>query len=240
MISLTVNGKPLKVDADPSTPLLWVLRDDLQLTGTKYGCGIAQCGACTVHLDGQADPLLRDRRCRRPAASKVTTIEGLGEPARQGGAGRLGGKRTCRSAATASRARSCRPRPCWRRTPSRATRTSTRRWTATSAAAAPITASARAIQTAAARPEGEVHNDERRSQRPAAPQIPERFRRAAGGGLVIGFTCRLQGGRAHGRRSAAQAGRIRPTPSSASRPTRITIVSTRSEMGQGVTPRCRC
>ena len=53
MISLTVNGKQKKLDVDPDTPLLWVLRDHLALTGTKYGCGIAQCGACMVHLDGK-------------------------------------------------------------------------------------------------------------------------------------------------------------------------------------------
>ena len=54
MVTLRVNGTTREVDADPSTPLLWVLRDDLRLTGTKYGCGVAQCGACTVHIDGQA------------------------------------------------------------------------------------------------------------------------------------------------------------------------------------------
>ena len=76
MISLTVNGKLHQVDVDPSTPLLWVLRDTLGLTGTKYGCGIAQCGACTIHLDGVAT-----RSCITPVSSvgtqKVTTIEGL-------------------------------------------------------------------------------------------------------------------------------------------------------------------
>ena len=78
MISLTVNGKPFKLDADPNTPLLWVLRDHLHLTGTKYGCGIAQCGACTVHLDGKAI-----RSCVTPLSTasggKVTTIEAVGE-----------------------------------------------------------------------------------------------------------------------------------------------------------------
>jgi isoquinoline 1-oxidoreductase alpha subunit len=80
MISLTINGKPAKVDADPNTPLLWVLRDHLQLTGTKYGCGIAQCGACTVHIDGRAI-----RACVTPVSiasgKQVTTIEGLAETA---------------------------------------------------------------------------------------------------------------------------------------------------------------
>lgn len=78
MVSLILNGKSIKIDADPNTPLLWVLRDHLQLTGTKFGCGMAQCGACTVHLDGQAI-----RSCVTPlsAASgkQVTTIEAIGE-----------------------------------------------------------------------------------------------------------------------------------------------------------------
>jgi len=78
MISLHINGKKIDVDADPETPLLWVLRDQVGLTGTKYGCGMGLCGACTVHLDGKAA-----RSCQTPvtdAASKeVTTIEGLGE-----------------------------------------------------------------------------------------------------------------------------------------------------------------
>jgi len=76
MTSFSVNGKPVTVDVDPDTPLLWVLRDELKLTGTKFGCGIAQCGACTVHLDG-----MPRRSCVTPIASieggKVTTIEGV-------------------------------------------------------------------------------------------------------------------------------------------------------------------
>ena len=76
MISFTVNNQRVDIDVDPSTPLLWVLRDNLGLTGTKYGCGMAQCGACTVHLDGEAL-----RSCVAPvsrvAGKKVTTIEGL-------------------------------------------------------------------------------------------------------------------------------------------------------------------
>ena len=79
MISLTVNGKQREVDASPDTPLLWVIRDSLALTGTKYGCGISQCGACTVHLDGA--PV---RACVTPvsaaAGKQVTTIEGLASP----------------------------------------------------------------------------------------------------------------------------------------------------------------
>jgi isoquinoline 1-oxidoreductase subunit alpha len=75
-ITLVVNGIPHTVDVEPDTPLLWVLRDSLRLTGTKYGCGIAQCGACTVMMNGQAI-----RSCSYPIASvagkSITTIEGL-------------------------------------------------------------------------------------------------------------------------------------------------------------------
>ena len=77
MATLNVNGRVLRHDAEPDTPLLWVLREQLGLTGTKYGCGVAQCGACTVHIDG-----VPTRSCVRPVASveaseKITTIEGL-------------------------------------------------------------------------------------------------------------------------------------------------------------------
>jgi isoquinoline 1-oxidoreductase subunit alpha len=76
MLVLNVNGKPQQVDAEGSTPLLWVLREHLGLTGTKYGCGIAMCGACTVHVDG--DPA---RSCVTPVSAvqgkRITTIEGL-------------------------------------------------------------------------------------------------------------------------------------------------------------------
>ena len=78
MASFHVNGRAVQVPVEPDTPLLWVLRDELGLTGTKYGCGAAQCGACTVHLDGQAI-----RACVTPAVAaegrQVTTIEGVGE-----------------------------------------------------------------------------------------------------------------------------------------------------------------
>ncbi|WP_421801356.1 (2Fe-2S)-binding protein [Flagellimonas sp.] len=76
--NLNINGKAVSVDVEPSTPLLWVLRDHLNLVGTKYGCGIAQCGACTVHLDGTAT-----RSCMLTVSmvgkSEITTIEGLSE-----------------------------------------------------------------------------------------------------------------------------------------------------------------
>ena len=75
---LTVNGKSHSVDVDPTTPILWVLRDHLQLLGTKYGCGIAQCGSCTIHVDGTAT-----RSCQLPVSSignsEITTIEGLSD-----------------------------------------------------------------------------------------------------------------------------------------------------------------
>ena len=77
MARMVVNGKAVNVDVDPATPLLWVLREQLGLTGTKYGCGVALCGACTVHIDGVAV-----RSCVRPLSSvganeKIVTIEGL-------------------------------------------------------------------------------------------------------------------------------------------------------------------
>lgn len=80
MPELTINGQVHDVDVADDTPLLWILRDEIGLTGTKYGCGIAQCGACTVHMDGQ--PI---RSCSMPAQAladrRITTIEGLSSPA---------------------------------------------------------------------------------------------------------------------------------------------------------------
>ncbi|HKD29020.1 MAG TPA: (2Fe-2S)-binding protein [Xanthobacteraceae bacterium] len=78
MASLTINGKPHDVEVDPDTPLLWVIREWIGMTGTKYGCGIAQCGACTVHVDGVAT-----RSCSFPVSAasgaQITTIEGLAQ-----------------------------------------------------------------------------------------------------------------------------------------------------------------
>ncbi|GLU44280.1 (2Fe-2S)-binding protein [Allomuricauda sp. NBRC 101325] len=78
IFTLNINGKKQEVDVDPSTPMLWVLRDHLNLVGTKYGCGIAQCGACTIHMDGTAT-----RACMLTVSSvgnsEITTIEGLSE-----------------------------------------------------------------------------------------------------------------------------------------------------------------
>ncbi len=78
MTKLSVNRKQYEVDADPNTPLLWVIRDDIGLTGTKFGCGVAECGACTVHVDGEAR-----RSCITPLSTavgkEITTIEGLSD-----------------------------------------------------------------------------------------------------------------------------------------------------------------
>ena len=78
MIQLNINGKAQQVDVEPDTPLLWVIREQVGLTGTKYGCGIAQCGSCTVHVDGAAV-----RSCTMPVSAatgkKITTIEGLSD-----------------------------------------------------------------------------------------------------------------------------------------------------------------
>lgn len=76
-ITATVNGKPVSITTDPDTPLLWVIREELKMTGTKFGCGIAACGACSVHIDGEVA-----RSCSVPvsdvAGKAITTIEGLG------------------------------------------------------------------------------------------------------------------------------------------------------------------
>jgi isoquinoline 1-oxidoreductase alpha subunit len=101
MIVLTVNGNTYEANVEPDTPLLWVLRDTIGLTGTKYGCGIAQCGACTVQVDGVAM-----RSCALPAATvvgrRITTIEGLAEDGVLHRCSRPGLTMTCRNAATVS------------------------------------------------------------------------------------------------------------------------------------------
>ena len=112
--ALTINGETKSFDAPPDMPLLWVLRDILGMTGTKFGCGIAQCGACTVHVDGKAV-----RSCVLPVSAvanrAITTIEAC----RQHAGGREGAEGLARcskwsSAAIASPARSWRPPRCWR------------------------------------------------------------------------------------------------------------------------------
>ncbi len=108
MISLEVNGKRYDVEVTPEVPLLWVLREYLKLTGTKFGCGANMCGACTVHVDGKAQ-----RSCQLAVGDvkdqKITTIEGIPEdhPVKK-----RGDWSRPLNAVTASQARSCRPLPC--------------------------------------------------------------------------------------------------------------------------------
>ena len=108
MTSVTVNGRRYNVNLPDDTPLLWALRDELGLTGTKYGCGMALCGACTVHVDGQ--PV---RACKTPISAVAAARSPPSRPsAPTGSAGRCrprGWTWACRSAATASPGRSCRP-----------------------------------------------------------------------------------------------------------------------------------
>ena len=131
----------------PDMPLLWVLRDHLDLTGTKYGCGIAQCGACTVHVDGsRARSCLTPRR-RSSAGGAITTIEGVGGKVARGGAGRLAQLDVvqcgyCQSGQIMTAVGAADGEPEAHRRRHRRTR-----WTATSAAAAPTSASARRSTT---------------------------------------------------------------------------------------------
>ena len=111
MIQLKVNGESRSYDGDPNLPLLWYLRDVLGLTGTKFGCGMALCGACTVHQDGQSGPLLRDPCEQRLAAKRSPPSKPFPRtdciPC-----SRNGSNSTSRNAATARPDRSCRPFPC--------------------------------------------------------------------------------------------------------------------------------
>jgi isoquinoline 1-oxidoreductase subunit alpha len=111
MITLNINGRSHDVDVPPDMPVLWVLRDVVGLTGTKFGCGVAACGACTVHLEGRAI-----RSCVTPASAvagkAIVTIEAIGDtpPARR--CRRRGSRWTFHNAATVNRARSCQPAGC--------------------------------------------------------------------------------------------------------------------------------
>ena len=126
MAKLNINGKQHDVDLPADTPLLWVLRDELGLTGTKFGCGMALCGACTVHIDGQPG-----RSCVTPISSlagkKVVTIEAIGADKVGKAVQAAWIDWACRSAATARPARSCPRRRCSSRNPNRPMPTSTTR-----------------------------------------------------------------------------------------------------------------
>ncbi len=127
MARLNINGRNRDVQVEADTPLLWVIREQVGLTGTKYGCGVAQCGACSVHINGEVQRSCAIRVGDVKATDKIVTIEGLSRQQLASGAEGLGARSTCRNAATASPARSWRRRRCSRRRRSRPTRTSTRR-----------------------------------------------------------------------------------------------------------------
>jgi len=138
-VAFTINGKAVSVEAEPETALLWVVREHLKLTGTKYGCGSGLCGACTVHIDGKAL-----RSCQTQMSSvggkKVTTIEGL-SPNSSHALQKAWIVEQVPQCGYSSPVRSCKRRNCWRRTKSRRASRSSPTWTATFVAAAPIRAS---------------------------------------------------------------------------------------------------
>ena len=112
MAKLNINGKVRDVQAEPDTPLLWVIREQVGLTGTKYGCGVAQCGACSVHINGEVQRSCSIPLCDREGERQDRHHRGpLGQFLASGAEG-LGDASTCRNAATASPARSWRPRRC--------------------------------------------------------------------------------------------------------------------------------
>ena len=119
MVTLKINGEDHTVDVPPDMPLLWVLRDVVGLTGTKFGCGMALCGACTVHVNGEAA-----RSCVTPISSvvgkEIITVEGY-QPIPAILCSGRGLRRMCPNAATATRGRLCRRRCSWRKIPNRAT-----------------------------------------------------------------------------------------------------------------------
>ena len=118
MATLNINGKVRDVEVEADTPLLWVIREQVGLTGTKYGCGVAQCGACSVHINGEVDALLLDSgRARSSATDRIVTIEGLSADQLASGAEGVGWRSTFRSAATANRGRSWPPRRCCAKKP---------------------------------------------------------------------------------------------------------------------------
>ena len=224
-ISLTVNGKSVTVNSSPDTPLLWVLRDELGLAGTKFGCGKALCGACTVHLNGMAI-----RSCQTPigsvAGQKVTTIEGLSMNKRAEGLGRAGCSAVrllpARSDDVGHGAARVEQEPLRRRY----RRVHVR---ATSAAAAPIHAFALPSSKRRRPKEGLTHGNRSRTN-PAATS--SRLSAAVGGGLALGFYLPGKAGVAQ-----ADAGGGYAAPNAwvkIDADNQVTILVARSEMGQGV------
>ena len=172
--AIKVNGTTHSVDVDGDTPLLWVLRDVLGMTGTKFGCGMALCGACTVQIDGAAT-----RSCVTPidsvGASAITTIEAIGATPPAPRSRRPGSTSKSFSAAIASLARSCPLPPFSPATRTRPIPTSTTRCPATSAAAEPMSAFAKPSSTPHNRSEGKPCHDPRSRRFP--PRRPGPIRR---------------------------------------------------------------
>ena len=133
MVALNINGHDHSVDVPNETPLLWVIREHLQMTGTKFGCGAGLCGACTVHLNGEAVRSCRPQ-FRRPLARKSPPSKVL-IPRASIRCNALGSPNKFRNAATASLAKSCRRQLCLRRTPIPPKPKSSHTWTAIFAAA---------------------------------------------------------------------------------------------------------